>query len=99
MRSLYRPALVVALLITGIFAGTKIAGQSVAVSGRPDGTFNSVSDRLFFGRSIPGGGQVSDSAWDAFLESEVTPPSPADLRFGEPKGNGVIGPSTWCASP
>jgi hypothetical protein len=35
-----------------------------------------VSDRLFFGRNIPGGGTVSDSAWSLFLAEVVTPRFP-----------------------
>ena len=36
-----------------------------------------VSDRLYFGRSIPGGVTVSDSAWSDFLASVVTPRFPS----------------------
>jgi hypothetical protein len=35
-----------------------------------------VSDRLFFGRQIPGGGSVSDPDWTAFLAEVVTPRFP-----------------------
>lgn len=35
-----------------------------------------ISDRLFFGRDIPGGGMVSDADWAAFLEEIVTPRFP-----------------------
>jgi len=45
----------------------------------PAGAQALVSDRLFFGRDIPGGGQVSDSAWAAFLAEVVTPRFPAGL--------------------
>ncbi|HYH82867.1 MAG TPA: DUF3574 domain-containing protein [Longimicrobium sp.] len=40
---------------------------------------DTVADRLYFGRSIPGGGTVSDSAWAAFLGEVVTPRFPAGL--------------------
>lgn len=36
-----------------------------------------MADRLFFGRNIPGGGTVSDSAWLTFLEEVVTPRIPS----------------------
>ena len=35
-----------------------------------------VADRLFFGRNIPSGGTVSDSAWSVFLAEVVTPRFP-----------------------
>jgi hypothetical protein len=36
-----------------------------------------IRDALTFGLSIPGGGMVSDSAWDAFLAERVTPAFPS----------------------
>lgn len=38
-----------------------------------------VADRLYLGRSIPGGGTVSDTAWAAFLREVVTPRFPDGL--------------------
>jgi hypothetical protein len=38
-----------------------------------------IADRLYLGRSIPGGGTVSDSAWAAFLREVVTPRFPDGL--------------------
>lgn len=38
-----------------------------------------VADRLYLGRSVPGGGTVSDDAWAAFLAEVVTPRFPAGL--------------------
>ena len=38
-----------------------------------------VADRLYFGRSIPDGGTVSDTAWAAFLAEVVTPRFPDGL--------------------
>ncbi|MBM3643347.1 MAG: DUF3574 domain-containing protein [Alphaproteobacteria bacterium] len=34
---------------------------------------------LFFGRALPGGGEVSDADWNAFLASEVSPRFPDGL--------------------
>jgi hypothetical protein len=47
---------------------------------------DTVSDRLFFGRNIPGGGVVSDSAWTAFLAEVVTPRFPAGLTVWRGEG-------------
>jgi hypothetical protein len=38
-----------------------------------------IADRLYLGRSIPGGGTVSDEAWKAFLDEVVTPRFPGGL--------------------
>ena len=46
----------------------------------------SVSDRLYFGRSIPGGGTVTDDAWDVFLRDVVTPRFPAGLTVWRARG-------------
>jgi hypothetical protein len=46
----------------------------------------SVSDRLFFGRSIPGGGTVSDAEWSAFLREVVTPRFPDGLTVLRAEG-------------
>lgn len=45
-----------------------------------------VSDRLFFGRDIPGGGTVSDADWTAFLEEIVTPRFPQGLTVWRADG-------------
>jgi hypothetical protein len=38
-----------------------------------------IADRLYLGRSMPGGGMVSDEAWAAFLAEVVTPRFPGGL--------------------
>lgn len=45
-----------------------------------------ISDRLYFGRSIPGGGEVSDSNWDEFLSEIVTPRFPNGLSVWQAQG-------------
>lgn len=47
---------------------------------------------LFFGRNIPGGGQVSEAAFEAFLDSVITPRFPAGLTVFN--GNGQFQDST-----
>lgn len=46
----------------------------------------SISDRLYFGRNIPGGGVVSDSDWEAFLLEVITPRFPAGLSVLRAQG-------------
>ena len=45
-----------------------------------------ISDRLFFGRDIPGGGTVSDADWASFLEEVVTPRFPDGLTVWRADG-------------
>jgi hypothetical protein len=47
---------------------------------------DTVADRLFFGRSIPGGGMVTDSAWSVFLAEVVTPRFPDGLTVWQADG-------------
>jgi hypothetical protein len=46
----------------------------------------SISDRLYFGRSIPQGGTVSPADWTAFLRDVVTPRFPAGLTSWQAAG-------------
>jgi hypothetical protein len=41
---------------------------------------------LFFGLSIPGGGEVSDGQWQAFVDREVTPRFPQGLTVLQAQG-------------
>src|SRR6185369_12036202 len=45
-----------------------------------------IADRLFCGRSIPGGGAVSDEEWNAFLSDVVTPRFPQGLTVWRAEG-------------
>jgi len=45
-----------------------------------------VLDRLYFGRSIPGAGVVSDDEWSAFLHDSVTPRFPDGLTVWRAEG-------------
>ncbi len=42
--------------------------------------------RLYFGTSMPGGGTVSDAAWQRFLANEITPRFPEGLTVLEARG-------------
>ena len=50
------------------------------------GATQSYIDRMSFGRDIPTGGTVSDSAWQVFLDQVVTPRFPGG--FGVLRGEG-----------
>lgn len=45
-----------------------------------------ISERLYFGRAIPGGGVVSDEEWSAFVAEVVTPRFPDGLTIHSAHG-------------
>ena len=64
-----------------------LAGSSAIGEGRcPAGLKPMTSAELYFGRSIPGGGQVSDENWQRFLDEEVTPRFPDGLTVQDASG-------------
>jgi hypothetical protein len=76
MPSPWRPFL---LGLTCMFAlsGCEAPQRPAEVGGCPTGQSVPVAVfELFFGRSVPGGGEVSDQAWDDFLAQVVTPTLP-----------------------
>jgi len=46
-----------------------------------------VREELYFGRGMPNGGEVSDSAWQQFLESEIVPRFPDGLTILDANGH------------
>lgn len=52
----------------------------------PAGTQPALVAQLLMGRDIPGGGQVSDSDWRAFLDEEATPRFPDGLTVADAAG-------------
>ncbi|MEW5800357.1 MAG: DUF3574 domain-containing protein [Bacteroidota bacterium] len=81
-------------LLMALFALWSIGGCTIthesskvpAESGRFNEPYYFVSDRLFFGRNIPGGGMVSDSAWAAFLAEDITSHFPDGLTVWNAQG-------------
>jgi hypothetical protein len=45
-----------------------------------------IRDALYFGLTIPGGGEISASDWESFLAGTVTPAFPSGLTILEAKG-------------
>ncbi|HEU4883613.1 MAG TPA: DUF3574 domain-containing protein [Longimicrobium sp.] len=67
--------LVIPLLLTAC-----VPAVTAAPSTTPPGAEQEwLSDRLFFGRDIPGGGSVSEQDWSTFLAEVVTPRFPDGL--------------------
>lgn len=45
-----------------------------------------VSDRLYFGRGIPGGGDVTEAQWAAFVDEVITPRFPNGYSLWRSEG-------------
>ncbi|SMF75572.1 Protein of unknown function [Tistlia consotensis] len=51
-----------------------------------EGGQSATEARLYFGRSLPGGGQVGETDWADFLDEEVTPRFPDGLTVLDGRG-------------
>ena len=70
---LLRRALVgVVLLLAGCVSVERTAAPTTTAASATV----TVSDRLFFGRAIPTGGEVTEAQWAAFVEEMITPRFP-----------------------
>ena len=66
---------------------TPIAAQPIAAAPAcPAGGSTMSKVELYFGLAIPGGGSVSKTEWQAFLDTEVTPRFPDGLSVDEASG-------------
>jgi uncharacterized protein DUF3574 len=83
-----RSILVAASLLAGC---APLRGGSTALSPHgapcPAGAEAMVKAALFFGRSIPGGGEVTDSAWAAFVTEEVASRFPDGFTVVDANGH------------
>src|SRR3954465_12817319 len=90
MKPRLRPAFVLSVAAgacaqSGIMVGGP--GVQVGIPVRRAAVFgDTVADRLYFGRSIPGGGGVPDDDWTAFLRDVVTPRFPSGLSVWRADG-------------
>lgn len=68
------------LLLTGaVGSSIKVHAQTPPAPADSSNPNILTKDELYFGRSKPGGGMVSDSEWQQFLDSEITPRFPDGL--------------------
>ena len=77
---------VTALAVSFLIAMSAACASVQAVTSAPPVVSPQVSDRLFFGRSVPGGGLVSDEEWTAFLRDVITPRFPQGLTVWNAEG-------------
>ena len=57
-----------------------------ALGPAPERSTPVIDERLYFGRNIPAGGVVSDSAWSVFLTEVVTPRLPSGFSVYREEG-------------
>ena len=75
------------VLLATLVTASGCGGQQTQSQGTTAVAFEKqVSDRLYFGRNIPGGGVVSDTDWQTFLSEVVTPRFPAGLSVWRAQG-------------
>lgn len=53
----------------------------------PPAPAGACSERLFFGRSLPGGGEVSDAQWEHFVATEIAPRFPRGFTIWRGTGH------------
>ena len=78
------PLLLPALLI--VTACSRPAAAAPAVASCALGDTALVRDVLYFGRNTPGGAELSDSAWQQFVDEVLTPRFPAGLTIWDAAG-------------
>lgn len=76
----------IALLVLGLALGGCVALHPESRAPAKATAASSTLDRLYFGRAIPRGGQVTDAQWAAFLAEVVTPRFPAGLTVWHTEG-------------
>ena len=63
-----------------------VTASEIRGPGATTATANWLREELYFGRAIPGGGTVSDSAFDAFVKREITPRFPEGFTILDATG-------------
>lgn len=52
------------------------ASAKVPVPAALGGAFPAICERVYFGRAVPGGGEVSEAQWSEFVATEIAPRFP-----------------------
>ncbi len=63
-----------------------VLASACATGPQPRFSEPALADRLFFGLSIPGGGEVTEEEWRAFVRDEVTPRFPDGMTLWRAEG-------------
>jgi hypothetical protein len=86
MKPLRRARTLLAASTLVVLAGCSRATVTTGPAGAATVASTVVIDRLGFGRDIPTGGTVSDSAWHKFLDEVVTPRFPGGFSVTRTEG-------------
>ena len=78
--------LVLLVCLLAVSSCSRPAGASPASTFCAVGDTALVRDVLYFGRNTPGGSELSDSAWQQFVDEVVTPRFPAGLTTWDAAG-------------
>jgi hypothetical protein len=78
--------LVLLACLLSLASCSRPAGASPAFAHCATGDTALVRDVLYFGRNTPGGTELSDSAWQQFVDEVVTPRFPAGLTIWDAAG-------------
>ncbi len=71
------------LALSGVFALGAAVAAPIAC---PQGLHSAMTAELFFGRSMPDAGEVTDADWSQFVDTEITPRFPDGLSVGDVYG-------------
>lgn len=82
----WRGGVLLAFALAVVLAGCDPASATNTQNGNPPTGGEWVGDRLYFGRAMPGGGEVSEEDWRQFLEQFVTPRFPDGLTVWPVEG-------------
>ncbi len=74
------------LLTSAVGSSIKVHAQTPQAPADSSNLNILTKDELYFGRSKPGGGMVSDSEWQQFLNSQITPRFPDGLTVVDAYG-------------
>jgi hypothetical protein len=69
-----------------LFSSPACVSSGVTTQGKASTDSLWTREELYFGTEIPGGGTVSDSLWQKFLDEEVTPRFPKGLTVLDASG-------------
>jgi hypothetical protein len=73
-------------ILAGCMAVSTLPGEPATAPRAASTAGPAISQRLYFGRSIPGGGSVSEGEWNSFLAEVVTPRFPAGFTVWRAEG-------------
>jgi hypothetical protein len=77
----------VVVFLAALFLLEGCAGSATRQGFGSASGFNTVvADRLYFGRAIPGGGNVTEAKWRDFMREKVTPNFPNGLTVWRAEG-------------